>query len=205
MSQLTIETFIQLPEQIARLQQWIFENIQPYIKGRVLEVQSGVGDFSSVLVENNIPIHLSDTENINRDALERKLNDSGMIRAIHNIDLQKPDFQLEYSPMLGVFSTILAVNVNDRHFADRAIIQNAHSLLRQRGHLIMTTPSSTVLYPGTPEDLENVQLQNRARLKLLFQDFQILKTRYFNLKADVENASVFGFVGLSTLVISRRN
>jgi 2-polyprenyl-3-methyl-5-hydroxy-6-metoxy-1,4-benzoquinol methylase len=205
MSQFTIETFIQQPEQILRLQKWIFATIQPYLKGRVLELQSGAGTFSSLLAEQNIPHHLSETDGINRDSLDRKFQGNSMIRAIHNIDLRKPDFQSEYSRMLGVFSTIIAVNVTDHQFADKTIIENVHSLLKQRGHLIMTTPSSTVLYPGTAEDLESIQLQNRARLKLLFRDFQILKTRYFNVEIVVENVPAFRSVGLSTLVISQRN
>lgn len=204
MSQLAIETFIKTPDEIIKLNKWIFENIQPYIKERILELGSGSGIFSSLLIEQGISLHLSAETKVAREKLYEKLNGSTLIKAVHNIDLLHSEFKNRYSNELEVFSTLIAVNITENNFLRQIELENAKHLLRKGGNIIIVLPSSIEFYPGLDYDLEELKRHNRKYLKLQLSGFQIMKARYFNLSA-VENTSVFALPKLAVIAVARKN
>src|SRR5258708_39536141 len=90
-----------LPEftEISELNSWIFENIRPYFSGRNLEIGSGSSEFATLFIKNSIPVHLS---NLNPDVCEllaTQYKTVGLVRMIHNLDYNHPNFSLVYSDM----------------------------------------------------------------------------------------------------------
>lgn len=204
MSEPTIETFIRQPEHLARLNQWIFENTRPYIKGRALEIGSGTGDFTSLLVEQNIPVHLNAVSETNRNELIQRFQDSPSVRAVHRIDFARPDFEQAYANFKERFGAIIAVNITDRLFLERSGIKNAWFLLRNQGRLLLVVPAPTVNFPGAEEDPEGISRQNRKQLKLLLQDFEIRRKKHFILE-DSEWKTSFSSTRLFSLVVCKKN
>lgn len=83
---------IKLPEDVDKLNRWLFYASRPYITGRVLEMGSNNNGFSHLLLENNIPIHLSNEDLNICTALNEKYNGNEIVRKVHNIDFVRPGF-----------------------------------------------------------------------------------------------------------------
>jgi len=181
-SQQTIDNF--LPNEEARFNNWIFEVVKSYIKGRTLELGSGSGDFSSIFIEHGLPIHLSDPDKSNRNYLRAKFEPSPYLKGVHDVDLLRHDFIEYHAPMIGVFSTVLCINIDfsrDNDLLKEAFV-NAKSLLHRNGCLIISIPSYTEAYPGTEQNLRELKRGNRKPLGDLLGDLRVLKNRYFNFE-----------------------
>ncbi len=165
-----------------QLNQWMFDTIRPYVKGSILEIGSGIGNISNIFVQYGIPLTLSDLDTRYCRMLEDRYAGEPMIRGIRSIDLGHADFENQYAELLGRFSTVFALNVVEHICNDKLAIANAKLLLRTRGHLIVLVPAYTALYNGLDKGLDHWRRYNRESLrKLLSNDFEILKTQYFNL------------------------
>jgi len=165
-----------------QLNQWMFDTIRPFVKGPVLEIGSGIGNISSLFVENGIPIHLSDLESKYCEVLRGKFEGEPLVKGVKQIDLSHPDFENRYAKLLGQFGTVFALNVVEHIPNDKLGIANAKLLLKTRGRLIILVPAYTALYNDLDVHLDHFRRYNRESLKkLLSKDFEILNTQYFNL------------------------
>ncbi len=160
----------------------MFDTIRPFVKGSVLEIGSGIGNISSLFVQNGIPITLSDLEPQYCQKLQYHFDRDPMVRGIHQVDLAHSDFGTKYSHLLKKFDTVFALNVIEHIANDKLAIENAKQLLRKGGHLIVLVPAYTALYNGLDQGLEHWRRYNRKSIKeLLSKDFEIMKTKYFNM------------------------
>jgi SAM-dependent methyltransferase len=193
-----------VPEELTLLNKWMFSAIQPYIRGRILEIGSGNGELSDFFVQQGIHLHLSDENDDHCIKLREKFQGVNAIRKVHNINFLRQDFRAFYASKSEVFSTLIALNVADHNVYDKVALANSKHLLRQRGFLIFVAPAYTALYPGTPENTQDLRRFNQKRLKaLLDDDFEILKTRYFNLSGNMQNR-LSNHLGLSVLALARK-
>jgi hypothetical protein len=203
MSQLTIESFTARPESSDRLQHWLFDNTQPYIRGRVLEVESGTSPFASILIAQGIPVHLSDSSKANRHTLRFRYKDSPLVRMVHNIDFNRPDFGEVNTRLTNAFSTIISANVTAHSFMGKDAVKHARLLLRDYGHLILVIPALTEFYPGMDADIETIRRQNRSPLRELLTGFDIRKKRFFRLEEN-GNDCLPGPAQLYALAIAKK-
>jgi len=189
---------------IIRLTNWIFDTIQPYTKGRTLEMGSGQGAIASIFIAHGLPIHLSDESQDNREKLRKKFHGIGAVRMIHDIDFLSEIFTRKYTGSIGAFSTVVAVNIAGHGYYDAKALNNAKHLLRIRGHLIIVAPVHTTLYPGLEQDLNEYKKHNAIVVKkMMGNNVEVLKVRYFNFQAD-SNIGFTSQTGLSTLAILRK-
>jgi hypothetical protein len=184
---------------------WMFNQIQSFIKGRILETESGLNTISSFFLENGIAIHLSHSDRYNRDMLRTQFKGNPIVRAVHRIDVHRADFNIVYAELAGFFDTILVLNHMQPSTSEFAFISNAKFLLRKGGNLILLAPVYTTLYNGLGQNWEDWKKYNTSSIRDLFHaDFQILKTRYLNLPTGSE-PTIFFRNGLSAIVIARKN
>jgi SAM-dependent methyltransferase len=196
---------IEVPQDLPRLKEWLFETVHPYIHGKVLELNSGTGEFSSHLVLHEIKAHLSDAEKTNRDILRKRFEGDPNVRGVHHIDFLRPDFTQYYSSKLAIFDTLLALNVTEHGFIAKPVLDTAKQLLNKGGYLILIAPAYTAPYHGLEENLEDWQEFNRRPLKrFLGAGFKILMVRYFNIRDTITDPSHNRF-GVSILVIARKS
>jgi hypothetical protein len=200
-----LPTEIQAPQDLSRLNEWLFETARPYIHGKVLELNSGAGEFSSHLILHGIQAHLSVAEKNNRDILRKKFEGAPTVRGVHHIDFLRPDFTRFYSSGLAIFDTLLALNVTEHGFLTKPALDNAKQLLHKGGYVILIVHAFNVLYHGLEENLEDWQKYNRRPLKrFLGVGFKITTARYFNIKENTTDLSYNRF-GVSILVIARKS
>lgn len=192
MAQLTIETFLPQPEENLRLNDWIFANIQPYIIGRVFEMDSGTGTISSRLVDLRFTVQLNATDEINRKYLREKFQGEALVRGIHRINFSQPDLEPAYADFAGSFSTVIALNIIEHGFHAKNTFKKAKDLLVQGGHLIVATRSHIAFYPGWQQDIELIKNYDRKSIRETLSNCEILKTRYFDWN------------GLSVIAVGRK-
>ncbi len=196
---------IHLPEDLSRFNNWLLETILPYIKGNVLEMDSGTGEMSALFSMLDVRLHLNDISKYNRDRLRERFNDMATVKAVRNINLQSKAFTKTYSSYLGKFSTLIALNVSDHGLYDKTAILNAKELLRGGGYLIIIVPAYTAMYHGFGNNEEGWKKYNRSRLnKLLGADLEIMKVRYLNIN-ESKPEDFCKRLGLSVLAVARKN
>ncbi|SFW89938.1 class I SAM-dependent methyltransferase [Chitinophaga sancti] len=168
---------------VDRLNGWMFESIQPFVKGRVLEIGSGIGNISDCFVKNNYPITLSDYSDHYCNYLDKKFTNQPLIEGIFQIDLADADFDSRYNLLIGKFDTVFALNVVEHIKDDHLAIANCRKLLKPGGNLIILVPAYQTLYNSFDVELEHFRRYTRKSVTELFnsQQIHILQTRYFNM------------------------
>jgi 2-polyprenyl-3-methyl-5-hydroxy-6-metoxy-1,4-benzoquinol methylase len=169
-------------EQEESINKWLFEKIRSRIKGTVLEIGSGSGAFSSLFVEQGIPIIMTDPIKLNRDKLRETFREMAAVRYIDNIDFDHPNFQQLYSEMFRTIDTVVALNVVEKGFYTAQALNNAKQLVRARGRLIVITPCQTILFPGFEDNLKDLKEYIHKQLKELLGETELRKATYFSLR-----------------------
>lgn len=166
-----------------QLNDWMFETIQPYLKGNILEIGSGIGNISACFVQHKVPLYVSDYSIHYCRLLEEKFQREPLIREIFQIDLAIPDFDKKYAALLGKFDTVFALNVVEHIRNDGWAVANCKKLLAPGGNLVILVPAYQMLYNGFDKELEHYRRYTHTSLKRLFkaQGFDVIKSWYFNL------------------------
>lgn len=163
--------------------QWMFETIFPFTKGKILEVGSGLGNISNFFLQEDCEIMLTDFRNEYCLALKDKFKSFPNLLGVNRIDLVHPNFDRKYSDYLNSFDTVFALNVIEHIEDDNLAIDNCKKLLKQNGNLIILVPSYNGLYNKFDEELGHFRRYTRQSLSELFtkNNLEILHTQYFNL------------------------
>jgi hypothetical protein len=200
----TYITPIKTQNETRQLNQWMFDTIRPYLRGRILEIGSGLGAVSSLFIENGITIHLSDADKQYYNSLIQKHKGVSAVRDIHVIDFHHSDFERTYVESLGAFNLLFALNIIDHGCPDTLTIKNAKLLLRKGGLLILVSPAYTAIYDGLDKDLESWKYYNRDAIQQFYgDDFDIIKARYFSLTAASDKISL-SHSGLSVIAVGMK-
>jgi SAM-dependent methyltransferase len=186
----------------ANINRWIFDTVLPFMKGRILEIGSGTGTFSSFFIENATALHLCEQDQTDRRMLREKYKQNEIVRTIQNIDFHHPNFQESYSYNIGAFDTIFKLNSASRIPIDPETIGNAKQLLHESGYIILLAPAYTTSYNGlTDEDLRKY---NWISIKhLLGNDLEIVNTWYINMPTTID-PFVLTQTGLSVVIVATK-
>ena len=186
------------------LNNWMLEIIRPYIKMPTIEICSGNGSFSDLLVQEKIRTHMSDPHKSNREKLRQKFQGLEEVRNVHAIYPDRPNFELTHQTIFGSFYTVIALNVREYGYFSKQAFANIQLLLRSKGNLIFIAPARTALYNELVEDSYEWRIYNRRSLKdLLNGGFEILKADYFNFTQHRSDDSGHSF-GPSILAVARK-
>jgi 2-polyprenyl-3-methyl-5-hydroxy-6-metoxy-1,4-benzoquinol methylase len=164
-------------EKADKFNKWMYQTINPYCKGEILEIGSGIGNISKFFVEDEKQIVLSDLRDNYCEILKEKFNNR-----VLKIDLVHPDFEDEYASLLKNFDTIFALNVVEHIENDIEAIANCKKLLKKGGVLIILVPAYQWLFCNFDKELEHFRRYSKKNLENIIQTnhFKIKQTFYFN-------------------------
>src|SRR5882724_10957402 len=134
--------------QVDSLNHWMFERVKPYIRGRVMEIGSGTGDLAAVCFQDQISMYLSDEDETYRDLLNERFADEESLKGVMSVNLKDADFENRYANYIGVFDTIVALDITKPVTIETLAISNCAKLLRKGGYLFIHLPVHTALYNG---------------------------------------------------------
>jgi 2-polyprenyl-3-methyl-5-hydroxy-6-metoxy-1,4-benzoquinol methylase len=162
-----------------KFNKWLYETVNPFCEGKILEIGSGVGNISDFFIQNKQNIFLSDIRSNYRTILENKFNLSS--DHVLNIDIAHPDFEKTYSSLLSTFDSVFALNVVEHIKDDDLAIKNMLSLLKPGGEMTILVPAYQTLYNDIDLSLEHFKRYNKKTLSALMgKHAPIKKTFYFN-------------------------
>jgi len=161
---------------------WTFETIRPWCNGKILEIGSGIGNISHCFTEKNYDITISDLRSNYRKFLAQKFPALETQHKILPLDLVHPQFEQEYSNLIGTFDTVFALNVVEHIEDDSKAIANCAILLKKGGNLIILVPAFQSLYNKFDEELYHFKRYRKSDLQKLFSRnaLETIKKFYFN-------------------------
>ncbi|RMG21923.1 MAG: class I SAM-dependent methyltransferase, partial [Bacteroidetes bacterium] len=162
---------------------WMYETVAPHTRpGNMLEIGSGIGNISHFFLEDGREMVLSDLRLLYCQFLQRKFGKHPCCRNILQLDLVHPDFDQQYSSLLGSFDNAYALNVVEHIANDGQAILNASKLLRPGGRLIILVPAWPCLYNAFDEELHHYRRYTASSLAALIQTapLGLLRCFYFN-------------------------
>ncbi len=161
---------------------WMYNTIKPYCKGKILEIGSGLGNISSYFIKDNFNIFLTDIRDNYCDELKRKFSTNKNVIGIENIDLVDPDFDTKYAQHLNSFDTVFALNVIEHIEDDTLAIKNCKKLLSKGGRLIILVPAYQKLYNTFDKELYHYRRYTSKQMENIFSknEITIKKSFYFN-------------------------
>jgi SAM-dependent methyltransferase len=174
----------QLLSESQRLNQWLYQLIRKCLKGKVLEIGSGQGTLSSLFVQDGFALRISDPDRSNCAFLQEKFNGEPMIKGVHQLDLAIPTFGTTYSGFIERFDTLVAINAMEQNEDETLILNNAKSLLRHRGRLVILLPAHIALYEESEIGFGQWRRLNRSDIRQrLGKDWEVLHTQFFAVSA----------------------
>ncbi len=167
-------------EKADNFNEWMYQTIKPFVKGRILEIGSGIGNISQFFLRDKYDITLSDIRDSYCDKLRQKFGDKGM--HVFNMDLVHADFDAKYKNLLGSFDTVFALNVVEHIENDLLALRNINKLLAADGVVIILVPAYPFLYNGIDKGLEHYRryTQRMTNATLTQAKFKIIHEQYFN-------------------------
>jgi hypothetical protein len=186
----------------ALLNECLFDIIEPWLKGRVLEIGSTLNSISTIFVQRDRPIHLSTPDKTVFNHLSSDYQGVETVENVHSINIHHPDFDKLYPQGNStLFDTILILNAMENDTYDQKVVRNAKHLLIQRGHLILLAPVFTAIYGSLKIELQDLKQYNRSGIRsFLTTQMDLLMTSYFYLPSD----TAYDRTGLSVLIAARK-
>jgi 2-polyprenyl-3-methyl-5-hydroxy-6-metoxy-1,4-benzoquinol methylase len=162
-----------------KLNNWMYQTIEPYCKGVTLEIGSGIGNISEFFVTNKYDISVSDLRENYRTILKDKfkLPDNKVL----DLDIVDPDFDTKSKNLLNTFDSVFSLNVVEHIKDDNLAIKNMVKLLKPGGNLVILVPAYQALYNNFDTTLEHYRRYNKKSLTTLMGNYgEIISAFYFN-------------------------
>lgn len=174
---------LQVISEADKFNQWMFETIQPFTKGEILEIGSGLGNISKLFVENNSLIYLSDIREDYCKHLGSQYGNLKNFSGVEQIDLVHPHFDTIYEHLFNRFDSLFALNVVEHIKNDQKAIANCKKLLKKNGHLIILVPSYPLLYNHFDKELGHFRRYTKNALQNLFfqNNIEVIHKQNFNM------------------------
>jgi SAM-dependent methyltransferase len=157
--------------------------MRPYLEGDILEVGSGIGNLTKLLLSQG-KVAASDVNETYLRVVEERFRNHPNLMGVVLWDVEKPPPR----NLESAVDTIVCCNVLEHTENDNAVLENFHRLLPVDGRLILLVPALKGLYNAFDKELGHFRRYNRQELveKLTQSGFKVSSLRYFNL---------FGIVG----------
>lgn len=165
-----------------RFNKWMYDQFKHQLKGEILEIGSGIGNISQLVIEESRFITLSDYNDEYCESLSKKFSQYSNVRGVMRIDLLDPNFENKYFVHKERFDSIFLLNVIEHIEDDLIAVKNCYYLLKSGGHLILLAPAYSWLYCTFDKQLGHYRRYSLKQLKDLLKKgaFGILKGDYFN-------------------------
>ncbi len=162
---------------------WMYEEIQPHLKGLVMELGSGTGNISKWLLADKFQTVLSDYNPNYVQHLKDRFKNCLNLQAILQLDVQDPAFTHKNAVLADKFDTVFLLNVIEHLEDDTAAVANCHFMLKPGGRLVLLAPAYRFLYCNLDKNLGHYRRYTTRSLACLLikNGFTVVEKKYFNL------------------------
>lgn len=154
---------------------WTYNLLKPHIKGRVLEIGSGIGNFTSILARDAQQVVATDIRPEYIKQL-RKLKSKKIMVISGNIETNK------FSAKIGKFDAIVCLNVLEHIDKDFLALENMRKKLKAGGRLLLLVPAHMFFYGSLDVNLGHFRRYSKTQIKkkLKKAGFEVNSLRYLN-------------------------
>lgn len=174
---------LQVISRAERFNLWMYEAFRNYLKGNILEIGSGIGNISRLVIRDSKFISLSDYNPDYVNFLKNEFSGSCYVKDIFSIDLLHPQFQTVYKSAKASFDSVFLLNVLEHLEDDSKSLENCLYLLKPGGHLVLLVPAYPSLYCTFDKELGHYRRYSAGSLKKLVREknMNILGLQHFNV------------------------
>lgn len=157
---------------------WMYEQAQPYLKGTILEIGSGQGNYSKLIIKD-FPTHKIILSEIDENYLTQLQTDLGN-KNVSTIKLnleKKADFN-----QIDQIDSAFALNVLEHVEHDVDALNNIYDKLTPGGTFTVLVPAHQFLYNCIDKSVGHFRRYNKKLMKekVAQTQFKIKKLFYFN-------------------------
>lgn len=154
--------------------QWTLDKFKGYLKGSILEVGCGIGNFTKTLVDFGKVWAIDIQDRYIRQAEELT---NGKVK-IGFGDIEKGDYFFQEKE----FDSEICINVLEHIEDDEKTLKNLYVLLKNNGYLILIVPSHPFLYGKIDSSIGHFRryTKNNIKEKTEKAGFRVIKCRRIN-------------------------
>lgn len=162
---------------LGALDEWLFEEMEPYIGNRILEIGCGLGNFAGHLVDRDLYLGLEISEESAARVRSRFALHPNISAAV--IDITTDAFR---SLEKYRFDTVFSLNVFEHIEDDASATRNAAALLAPGGKLLIVVPAHGRLYGSIDRAIGHYRRYDKKRMASLFEQagLQTVSMKYMN-------------------------
>lgn len=157
---------------------WLIEKIEPHLQDPILEVGSGIGNLTEILIEKNYKITATDIDPEYIEILKHKFT-----AVASNIEVKKMDIN-ESDPSSHVkYKSILLINVMEHIEEDKNSLRKLSNLLDKDGKIIVLVPAYKWLYNPLDKNLGHFKRYGKDELKQMLRSagYKVVNVSSFNM------------------------
>lgn len=152
---------------------WLLNKFKTYLKGEILEIGSGVGNFTTLLKDFG---DVTATD-VNQEYI-LGLKKDNLTENIGFADIEKGRYYFKNKR----FDVVVCLNVVEHIKDDGKALKNLHDLLKAKGNLILIVPSHQSLFGEVDSSIGHFRRYDKKKLIKVLEKlgFKILKQRRLN-------------------------
>ncbi len=159
---------------------WIFDTFKPYLGSRIIEIGSGIGNFTSLLLDRELVVAI-DNHLPSLDILKSAFAGNEQVIPL-DMDIASPEMLelRKYCP-----DSIICINVLEHVERDDQALSNAYELLDTGGNLLLLVPAFQFLFGSIDRVVGHHRRYNRKQLCSLLEGagFSVVDLHYMNFIA----------------------
>lgn len=166
-----------------RFNRWMYETIEPFCKGRILEIGGGIGNISECFLADDQELVVTELQEEYCQMIRTRLANFPNLKDVIAMDIVDPEFDTRFGSLFGTFDTVFALNVIEHIEDHQKALANCRKLLKNGGQLIILVPAFQSLFNHFDTALGHFRRYTAKTLQPVFiaNNFQIIHHRYFNL------------------------
>lgn len=170
----TLDAFSDAPN----FNRWMADTICPCMGKKVLEIGTGIGSLTRILVRGRHSYIASDLDFEHLERLKARLAHRPNLKTAH-IDASCAD---QFRPFVGKVETVVCLNVLEHIEDDLGALNNIHSALEDGGRAVILVPEGQGAYGTLDEALGHFRRYSEIQLKLRMQEagFEVERVIRFN-------------------------
>ena len=151
--------------------QWLASRVRPFLKGKVLEIGAGIGNFAKWARESVNEYHVSD-------------NDPRFVQELSKEFTHAVCWDI-FTPYPGdeTFDSVVILNVVEHLEDDEEALHRLNARINPGGHLILMVPAMNFLYGTMDRSFGHYRRYTKKSISRVIQQagFQLLKVEYVNV------------------------